>query len=161
MQKNPWGNNSGFEQVKQAASSAAAVVVKDVKEGNVVKILSGYVKENNNRIEVHLNDKSKLIINPEGEVIKEVKQFSSKRKKINDVTGFSNNSTTPLFAMDPMIQREVTGIHTIMQGFELQEINSLSSNTSRFVVTISHDHLRRINDILPNIWQMIQSILNR
>lgn len=70
---------------------AQTELVKDVKEGNVVKIISGYVKENNNRIEVHLNDKSKLIINPEGEVIKEVKQFSSKRKKINELKENDND----------------------------------------------------------------------
>lgn len=70
-------------------------------------------------------------------------------------------STTPIAGITTQYTTIKNGIHTIMQGFELQEINSLSSNTSRFVVTISHDHLHRINDILPNIWQMIQSILNR
>ncbi|MBU0627686.1 MAG: DUF2240 family protein [Nanoarchaeota archaeon] len=66
-------------------------LVKGIKEGNIVKIISGYVKENNNRTEVHLNDKSKLIVNPEGEVIKEVKQFSSKRKKINELKENDND----------------------------------------------------------------------
>ncbi len=66
-------------------------LVKDLKEGDIVKILSGYVKENNNRLEVHLNDKSKLTINPEGENIKEVKQFTSKRKKISELSENEND----------------------------------------------------------------------
>ncbi len=66
-------------------------LVKDLKEGDIIKVLSGYTKENNNRLEIHLNDKSKLELNPEGEKIGEVKQASSTRKKIEELSENDND----------------------------------------------------------------------
>jgi len=56
-----------------------------LKEGDIVKIISGYVRENNGRKEVHLNDRSKLIINPEGETIGEIKRTVALRKQIKNL----------------------------------------------------------------------------
>lgn len=58
----------------------------NLKQGDIVKIIGGYVKENQGRKEIQLNDRSKLMINPEGEEIKEVKEFSVKRKEIKDLS---------------------------------------------------------------------------
>ncbi len=80
-------------------------VVKDVKEDDIVKVISGYVRENNNRLEVHLNEKSKLIVNPEGESIGEVKQYVSTRKKINELEENDN---------------DVELLGTIVQAFEMR-----------------------------------------
>ncbi len=66
-------------------------VVKDLKENDPVKIISGYTRENNNRLEIHLNEKSKLEISPEGETIGEVKQYISKRKNINQLEENDND----------------------------------------------------------------------
>ena len=60
-------------------------ISKDLKQGDIIKIESGYARENNNKLEVHLNDRSKLTINPEGEVIGEVKETTSTRKKISEL----------------------------------------------------------------------------
>jgi ssDNA-binding replication factor A large subunit len=57
----------------------------------IIKILGGYVKDNSGNIEIHLNDKSKLIMNPEGETIKEIKQDSSERKTIDKLTESDSN----------------------------------------------------------------------
>lgn len=65
--------------------------IKNLNEGIVVKIVSGYVRENNNLIEIHLNERSKLVINPEGETIGEVKKFTSERKNISDLKENDNN----------------------------------------------------------------------
>lgn len=65
--------------------------LKNIKERDIVKIISGYTRENNNRIEIHLNEKSKLEINPEGETIKETKQYVSTRKKINELEENDND----------------------------------------------------------------------
>jgi replication factor A1 len=43
-----------------------ADLMSQLKEGDVVKIRGGYVRENNGRKEVHLSEISKLIINPPG-----------------------------------------------------------------------------------------------
>jgi replication factor A1 len=52
-----------------------AELLSQLSEGDVVKIRSGYVRENNGRKEVHLNDMSKLIINPPGVTV-EVKPYT-------------------------------------------------------------------------------------
>src|SRR3989338_9422368 len=43
--------------------------IKTISQGMVLKIAGGYVRDNNGRIELHLNDRSKLILNPEGEIV--------------------------------------------------------------------------------------------
>ncbi|MBT3405931.1 DUF2240 family protein [Candidatus Woesearchaeota archaeon] len=64
--------------------------VSSVKEGDTVKVVGAYVKDNNGRAELHLNDKSELIVNPEGEEVGEVKTQAVKaavtRTKIVDLS---------------------------------------------------------------------------
>ena len=57
----------------------------ELKEGDVVKVVSAYVKENRGSTELHCNDRSKILVNPPGETVGEVVQVSNevKRKKIN------------------------------------------------------------------------------
>src|SRR3989338_6259338 len=43
----------------------------NIAQGFTVKVLGGYVRENNGRKEIHLNDRSQLLINPRGETVKE------------------------------------------------------------------------------------------
>jgi len=54
--------------------------VKKVKEGDIVKVKEAYTKLNNSSPEIHLNDKSIFLINPEGETISEVKTSAYDRK---------------------------------------------------------------------------------
>ena len=69
--------------------------LETIKEGDIVRVKSGYVKENNDRKEIHLNDKSALIINPEGETIGAIKQQEERakavRKKISDLKDNEEN----------------------------------------------------------------------
>lgn len=70
-----------------------------MNEGDVVSIVSGYVRENLGRKELHINEKSKLILNPEGIKITTTEtagSFSSSRpaatrKEIKDLTGQDAN----------------------------------------------------------------------
>jgi len=61
----------------------------NMKKGDIVNIQSAYVKDNQGRQEVHLNDKATLTINPEGESIGKIKQTvnqrSYNRKNIKDL----------------------------------------------------------------------------
>ena len=57
---------------------------EQLEEGATVKIVDGYVKENNGMKEVHLNDKSKIIINPDDVIVGEVRKQQIQRKKISD-----------------------------------------------------------------------------
>ena len=54
--------------------------VKKLKEGDVVKVKEAYTKMNNSSPEIHLNEKSILLINPEGETISDVKTNLYSRK---------------------------------------------------------------------------------
>ena len=57
--------------------------MKILSPGTLVKIAGGYVKENNNRKEVHLNDKAQLTVNPVGIEFPEV--LSGQRKYVKDL----------------------------------------------------------------------------
>lgn len=62
-------------------------LIEEAKENDLVLISSAYAKENNlGQKEVHLNERSKAVVNPEGETIEEVRQgLSYKRKKIEEL----------------------------------------------------------------------------
>ena len=64
--------------------------IKNIEKGMTIKILGGYVRDNNGIIELHLNDRSQLILNPEGEIVKNVKQYAAERKPINELTEKDN-----------------------------------------------------------------------
>jgi len=70
-----------------------AELLGQFNEGDILKIRGGYVRENNNRKEVHLNDMSKLIINPPGITV-DAKPFTpqvSTRKQIADIVEADTN----------------------------------------------------------------------
>ncbi|MBI2138828.1 hypothetical protein HYU13_04515 [Candidatus Woesearchaeota archaeon] len=48
----------------------------------IVKISSGFVRENNSSIEIHLNDRSKVELSPPGETLGEIKLAARQRKQI-------------------------------------------------------------------------------
>lgn len=76
-------------------------------QGTIVKVIGGYVRENNGRKEIHLNERSQLLINPKGEVVNEVnaETKSGIRKEIKELTENDN---------------EVELLGTIVQVFELR-----------------------------------------
>ena len=71
--------------------------VPNIKENSIIKVKSGYVKENNNYKEVHLGSKSNIIINPKGEKIGEVQAPAQQerpqaaRKKLNELQEGDDN----------------------------------------------------------------------
>ena len=67
-------------------------LLTSIKQDTIIKIKGAYVKDNMSRTELHLNDKSKLIISPPGESIGEVMRVSPQeaaraheRKKISEL----------------------------------------------------------------------------
>lgn len=52
-------------------------VFPELTQDHILKIVSAYTRENNGRLELHCNDNTKLVINPEGESIGEVKRQST------------------------------------------------------------------------------------
>ena len=73
----------------------------------VVKIIGGYVRENNGRKEIHMNDRSQLLINPKGETVKDVavEIKSGNRKEIKELNENDN---------------EVELLGTIVQVFDIK-----------------------------------------
>ncbi|MFC1697335.1 OB-fold nucleic acid binding domain-containing protein [Nanoarchaeota archaeon] len=69
-----------------------AELINSIEVDNIIKIKNAYVRENNGKKELHLGDKSELIVNPEGETIGEVKKFDpAKRKQIKELTEEDQN----------------------------------------------------------------------
>ncbi|MBW2979877.1 hypothetical protein KY360_00490 [Candidatus Woesearchaeota archaeon] len=100
------GDETGTIRIVGWGSQADAVA--KLKDSDITKIVGGYVRENQGRKEVHLNDRSKLIINPEGVTVGEVKteqKREASRKSIKDLQENEQNV-------------EVLG--TIVQVFDLR-----------------------------------------
>ncbi|MBD3313292.1 hypothetical protein GF345_02520 [Candidatus Woesearchaeota archaeon] len=77
------GDETGTIRVVLWGSQADKL--SQLKENDIIKVQSAYVKENRGRKEVHLGDQGSLDINPEGESIGEVKKINSTRKSINEL----------------------------------------------------------------------------
>ena len=102
--------------------------IETVKEGDILRIENAYVKENNNQKEVHLNDSSKLEINPPGEVIGEVKVTlpSRTRRKIEELKENDNGV-------------EILG--TIVQTFEPRYFEVCPTCNKRARITGTSDYV--------------------
>lgn len=85
------GDETGIIRVVFWNDQAAKLEM--INNDDVLKLQSGYVRENNNRIEIQLNDRSKVMINPPGEKVESVKSRNeaSGRKSIKDLSDQDQN----------------------------------------------------------------------
>jgi len=88
------GDETGSIRVVCWGSKADEIL--KVNEGDIVKIKSGYIKENNGQKEIHMNDKGIIMVNPSGESVQAVKQTVAPRpeairKKIAELNETSSN----------------------------------------------------------------------
>ena len=58
--------------------------INNIKQGAIIKVVNGYVRDSNGFNELHLNDKSQLIINPKNETV-EIKHKIAERKQISQL----------------------------------------------------------------------------
>lgn len=97
------GDSTGVSRVTAWGSQADNIL--KLKEGDTVRLKAGYAKENNGRVEIHLNDNSQIIINPQGETVGEVKtRQENTRKKISELSNQDQNVEilgTVVQAFDP------------------------------------------------------------
>ncbi len=82
------GDETGKIRVVMWGSQADNI--NNIREGTIVKVLGSYVKENNSYMELHMNEKSKLIIDPPGENVETKEIFESERKSISQLTENDN-----------------------------------------------------------------------
>ena len=116
-------------------------------QGFIVKVIGGYVRENNGRKEIHMNDRSQLVINPKGEVISdvavEIKQ--GVRKSIKDLNENDN---------------EVELLGTIVQVFDIRfyEVCPKCSKRARQSVDlyVCPEH----GNVIPSYAYVLNSVLD-
>lgn len=97
------GDSSGFSRL--TFWNDKTDYLKAINEGDVVEVQGAYVKENNNRTELHMGNASHCIVNPEGkDVTVKERQQTSQAKKLEDITDqdtFVTITATIVQAYDP------------------------------------------------------------
>lgn len=81
------GDETGAIRVVMWGSQADNAA--NIRLNDVVKVAGGYVRENNGRKEIHLNDRSQLIINPKGEIVNEIAEVGRGNRK--EIRGLNEN----------------------------------------------------------------------
>ena len=64
------GDESGT--IRIVCWGSQADVLKSIEQGTIVKVQNGYVRDNQGRIEIHVNDRARVLVNPSGESVGEV-----------------------------------------------------------------------------------------
>lgn len=77
------GDETGF--IRMVCWGDMADNIKKLKGGDVVKIKGGYVRNNQGRKEVHLNEKSVMLVNPSDEKVSELREMTPERKEIHNL----------------------------------------------------------------------------
>ena len=77
-------------QIRVVFWNEQADKIRFMKEGDILKVQSGYVRDNNGRLEIQLNDRSHTILNPPGETVKATAAAlglpKAERKGISELT---------------------------------------------------------------------------
>jgi len=85
----------GADRIRVVCWHNKADTIAQLKDNMLVKIKGGYVKENNGVKEVHIGERSDVVLNPEGETVKELDLGqpiqSSVRKMIKELGENDNN----------------------------------------------------------------------
>ncbi|MEK6856437.1 MAG: OB-fold nucleic acid binding domain-containing protein, partial [Nanoarchaeota archaeon] len=63
----------------------------NIKDGDIIRVENGYVKENNGYKEIHLNNISKLNLNPDGIKIENVKTNGVSETKVKEIKSLQQN----------------------------------------------------------------------
>lgn len=79
-----YGDDTGVIRVVLWNEQAAKLM--DINVGDVLKLTSGYVRDNNGRKELHLNERSSMLVNPPGESVAVMEKPERQRKSIKDLT---------------------------------------------------------------------------
>ncbi|MBN1544073.1 hypothetical protein JW898_01270 [Candidatus Woesearchaeota archaeon] len=88
------GDETGLSRV--TCWHAQTEKMAGLKKDDIIKVKNAYVRDNNGRSEIHLNDKSEIEINPAGENVTVIErtaqvQADAQRKKISDLGEADSN----------------------------------------------------------------------
>jgi hypothetical protein len=116
----------------------------NLKENDIVKITNAYAKDNHGRVELHLNDKSQFILNPEGEKIGEVKEYSSQRKEIKDVQDGDQNI-------------EILG--TIVQAFDPRYFELCPTCGKRAIIKGENEFVCEEHGVVSQVYSYVMNFI--
>lgn len=83
------GDETGSIRIVMWGSQADNI--RSIEKGSIVKVVGGYVRDNQGRKEVHVNERSSIIINPKGEIIGNVVEARANRKSIKGLNQNDND----------------------------------------------------------------------
>ncbi len=136
-------DETGFLRV--VAWNNQANVLNELEKGTIVRISAGYARDNQGRTEVHLNDQSKVVLNPNGVTIEALDAPVVKRKAIKDLAENDNHIEilgTIVQVFDPKFFELCPQCHKRAQenegAFTCQNHGTVQPNTS-FVMNIFLD----------------------
>lgn len=121
--------------------------IKNLGLGDVVKVLGAYVRENNGRKELHLNDRSQLQINPKGETVGEViaQARNGTRKEIKNLT--ENDSEAELLG-------------TIVQVFDLRFYETCPKCSKRAKPSVDLFVCAEHGNVIPAYSYVLNAVLD-
>ena len=138
------GDETGTIRVVMWGAQAENVV--NLEQGFVVKVIGAYVRENNRRKELHLNERSQLIVNPQGETVNEV--FAGKigsRKEIKELNENDN---------------EVELLGTIVQVFDLRFYEVCPKCSKRAKPSVDLFECSEHGNVIPNYAYVLNAVLD-
>ncbi len=73
-------------RIRVALWNTHAKAVKKMKEGDVIRLVNCYTRENRGRVELNLGSRGRLTLNPEGVSVEGVEREQLERKKLSDAS---------------------------------------------------------------------------
>ncbi|MBI2541382.1 hypothetical protein HYV80_01610 [Candidatus Woesearchaeota archaeon] len=113
---------------------------------DIVKIIGGYVRENSGRKEIHLNDRSQLLINPKGETVNDVNtEIKGNRKEIKGLNENDNDA-------------ELLG--TIVQVFDIKYFETCPRCGKRAKPTAALFECAEHGNVIPSYSYVLNAVLD-
>jgi replication factor A1 len=128
--------------------------LSNFKEGDTLEVIDAYSRVNNNRVELHMTNNSKFNLNPPGVEIGEVKEYTSRRKKIADLSENDENIEVlativqvfepRFFEICPECNRRARPNDGIYKCMEHGEVKPAYSYVMNVVIDDGTDNLRAV-----------------
>lgn len=113
---------------------------------DIVKIVGGYVRENSGRKEIHLNDRSQILINPKGEIVNDVNtEIKGNRKEIKELSENDNDA-------------ELLG--TIVQVFDIKYFETCPRCGKRAKPTATLFECAEHGNVIPSYSYVLNAVLD-
>lgn len=116
-----------------------------LEQGSIVKVIGAYVRENNGRKEIHLNERSQLLINPKGESVEALSQKTATRKGVKELS--ENDSDIELLG-------------TIVQVFDLRFYEVCPKCGKRAKPSIDLFECSEHGNVIPAYAYVLNSVLD-